>query len=348
MRRSLLFVSLVTLLGCAPAGGALGSGSGRGEDPSDPVPTDPDASTPPPTMTPPDPRSDDCAGVAVAAETELRPVDIVWVVDSSGSMDNEAARVQENMNAFADAVLMAGIDPHVVMITDHSYVSVPPPLGSDDAHYRFVDQHVGSHAPLERLVSEFGSYGDFLRPEAVLHFVAVTDDESDMDVAEFQGNMNDLLGGRDYVFHAIASEDDGGHECPGAARIGAKYYQLAEMTMGLEVSICTSDWTGVFTRLEEHIFASTPVPCELAIPDPPTDLVLNYDRVNVDVGSPAGTGPGVIPNVGDATHCAGEGWYYDDPSAPTQLQLCPTTCDTVNTIEDATIDVTFGCDTMLL
>ncbi len=196
-------------------------------------------------------------------------------------------------------------------------------------------------------MSEFPRYGDFLRPDSVLHFVAVTDDESDMSVVEFQAAMDLALGGRDYVFHAIASENDGGHECPGAADIGERYYRLADMTMGLKVSICTSDWTGVFTRLEEHIFASTPLPCELAIPDPPTDLVLDYDAVNVEIGSPMG-GPGLIPNVGDATRCSGDGWYYDDPAAPTQLHLCPSSCETVNMLHDATIDVTFGCNTILL
>jgi len=307
-----------------------------------------DASMPPPTPTvPTDPGSPDCAGVAVAADTELRPVDIIWVVDSSGSMENEAARVQENMNRFADAVLMAGIDPHVVMITDSDYVRVPAPLGIDPAHYRHIDRGVGSHAPLQRLVSEFPLYQDFIRPDSVLHIVAVTDDESDMSVAEFQLAMSIGLPGREYTFHAIASEDLGGRECPGAADVGEVYYRLADLTMGLKVSICTSDWTGVFTRLEEHIFASTPIPCELEIPEPPTDFVINYELVNVEVGSPTG-GPGVIPNVGDPSRCTGDGWFYDDPAAPTEVRLCPVSCDVVNTMHDATIDVTFGCDTILL
>jgi hypothetical protein len=306
-----------------------------------------DAATPPTTDPSTEPPREDCAGVAVAAETELRPVDVVWVVDSSGSMENEAARVQENLNRFADAILMAGLDPHVVMITDSDYVRVPPPLGTDDAHYRFIEQGVGSNAGLARLVSEFPRYGDFLRPEAILHFVAVTDDESGMSVAEFRAAMDLALGGRDYFFHAIASENDGGHECPGAADIGARYYQLAGETMGLTASICTPDWASVFDRLEEHVFASTPIPCELAIPDAPTDLVFDYASVNVEIESPMG-GPGLVPNVGDSARCAGDGWYYDDPSAPTLIHLCPVSCDAVNSLHDVRVDVTFGCDTILL
>jgi len=343
----LALVAALAVAGCSPNSGTLGPRRMNEPPPMMPDESDAGVTPPPPMDLPPDPRSEDCAGVAVAAETELRPVDIVWVVDSSGSMSNEAERVQENMNRFAAAVLMAGIDPHVVMITDSDYVRVPPPLGIDTEHYRFVERGVGSNAPLQRLLSEFPRYGDFLRPDAVLHFIAVTDDESDIGVGEFQRGIDLLLGSREYVFHAIASENDGGRECRGAAEIGETYYQLAAMTMGLEVSICTSDWTGVFTRLEEHIFASTPIPCELAIPEPPTDLALNYDRVNVEIQSPSG-GPGVIPNVGDERGCVAGGWYYDDPASPSELTLCPTSCDAVNTLPDARVDVTFGCDTILL
>jgi len=346
MARLSLTLALV-LAGCAPGGGA--PVTERRDEPPPMMGPDAGAPTtpPPPRDLPPDPRSEDCAGVAVEADTEVVPVDVVWVVDSSGSMSGEAERVQDNMNRFAAAVLGAGIDPRVVMITEADFIVVPDPLGSDAEHYRFVERDVGSSAPLSRLLSEFPRYADFLRPDAVLHFVAVTDDESNLSAAEFDAQMDALLEGREYVFHAIASEDIGGDECPGAADIGAIYYQLAAMTTGLQVSICTEDWTDVFTRLQEHIFASAPVPCELVIPEPPEDLTLDYDRVNVEVRSSSGD-PEVVPNVGDGDACVAAGWYYDDPDAPARVHLCPATCETVNSLPDAEIDLTFGCDTRLM
>jgi len=255
--------------------------------------------------------------------------------------------VQENMNRFAGEILMTGIDPHVVVITSHEYISVPPPLGDDPVHYRFVDQHVGSNAPLERLVSEWPRYADFLRPDAITHFIAVTDDESDMSAIEFDLIMGGLLG-HDYTLHAIASEDTGGgRECSGAADVGERYYRLATMTGGLQLSICTSDWTGVFDRLREHIFDTAPLPCSFAMPEAPADMTLDYMRVNVEY-TPGGGSSTLLLFVGSEAACTGNGWYYDDPAAPTEIVLCPATCAVVGADSSGRVDVTLGCETVLL
>ncbi len=347
-----LGVGLAVLVGCSPDGGGGSLGSGREPGPV----AEPDAGT-----TTPDPRStrpdagpardaglEECASLEVEAETTLRPVDIVWVVDSSGSMENEAARVQENLNRFAADILAGGIDPHVVVITDRSYVAVPPPLGTDPAHYRFVDRHVGSNAPLERLLSEWERYADFLRPDAVTHFVAVTDDESDLSSAAFDSLMSARLG-HGYTFHAIASEDTGGgRECSGAADVGSQYYHLAGVTGGLTVSICTRDWAAVFTALAEHVTETAPLPCELAIPEPPEDETLDYGRVNVEY-TPSGGAPALIPHVRSEGVCGGTGgWYYDDPDAPTEIRLCPSSCMVVGADPEGRVTVKLGCETVLL
>jgi hypothetical protein len=334
--RCALWVGLVAA--CAPGG----VGDGAGPEPT--APPSPGDSGAPVFV---DAGLVDCASVAISAESTVRPVDIVWVVDSSGSMSNEAERVQENMNRFAADILDAGIDPRVVVITDSDYVTVPPPLGTDPEHYRFIDEHVGSHEPLEALVTLFPRYGDFLRPEAGLHFVAVTDDESDMRADEFDATIRGALGGRSYAFHAIASENLGGRECDGAASPGDRYYELAAATMGLTISICTRDWTGVFDRLREHVLDTAPLPCEFLVPDPPADLALDVMRVNVSYTSGAGT-TSVIPYVGDAGVCSGPGWYYDDPRNPATISLCAASCDVVGADHGGRVDITLGCETVLL
>jgi hypothetical protein len=291
----------------------------------------------------------ECATTEAEAETTVRPIDIVWVVDSSGSMDNEAARVQENMNRFAMDIVGEGIDPHVIVITDPGYVSVPPPLGTDPTRYRFVNRGVGSHAGLERLVSEWSRYSDFLRPDAVTHFVAVTDDESDISANMFDTAMTGLLG-HEYVFHAIASEDTGGgRECSGAADVGYQYYTLADRTSGLKVSICTSDWAAVFTELARAVTETAPLPCEFTIPDAPADEVLDYDRVNVQYFPSSGMGGTTIPRVDSPSSCTGAGgWHYDDPAAPALIELCPSSCTLVGADPDGRVTIALGCGTLLL
>ena len=346
-------LSVLLVVGCSPgaAGGGHDTGRGGGAGSDAGTDTAPDAATTgvdaarPPAI---DAGLDECATLELEAESTLRPVDIVWVVDSSGSMDNEAARVQENLNRFAMDILEGGIDPHVVVITDPDYVTVPPPLGIDAEHYRFVDRHVSSNAPLERLLSEWGRYADFLRADAVTHFVAVTDDESDLSAAAFDAQMTMRLG-HEYTFHAIASEDTGGgRECGGAADVGYQYYALSGMTDGLEISICTSDWTTVFDELARHVTETAPLPCDFAIPEPPEDETLDYGRVNVEY-TPSSGDPYLIPSVGTESACAGAGgWYYDDPDAPTEIHLCPSSCATVGADPEGRISLALGCETVLL
>ncbi len=277
----------------------------------------------------------ECASVTSTAETVLAPVDIVWVVDSSGSMSNEALRVQDNLNVFTAAIGASGLDFHLVMVTSSSYVSVPPPLGADAAHYRFVERSVGSHAPLDRLLSELPLYRDFLRPDAVTHFVAVTDDESDLGGESFRASMEAELG-HPFVLHAIASERP---ECPGAANPGDEYYALAAATGGETMSICTDDWGGVFDRLRMAIERSAPLPCIFELPAPPPGMDYLRDRVEV-LFTPSAAPRQTVPQVGSADRCGAGGFYF---SSATRIELCASTCDLVSADRDGRIDIALGC-----
>src|SRR5262245_60658769 len=102
------------LLACSPDAGTSGGGGGTDGGPRDgggippPPPTPPPGTppgtppTPPPFPPPPPPSA--CSSTSVMAEEAFVPVDIIWIVDSSGSMENEAMRVQENLNDFSRAM----------------------------------------------------------------------------------------------------------------------------------------------------------------------------------------------------------------------------------------------------
>jgi hypothetical protein len=75
----------------------------------------------------------------------------------------------------------------------------------------------------------------------------------------------------------------------------------------------------------------------------------DYDKVNVQY-TPNGTGtPVMFPRVDGQASCPGSGdaWYYDNPSAPTQIILCPSTCNTVKADTSGLVDVLLGCKTIL-
>ena len=45
-----------------------------------------------------------------------RPIDLVWAVDTSGSMLEEATAIQEAVNGVTQAISNSGLDVHVVML----------------------------------------------------------------------------------------------------------------------------------------------------------------------------------------------------------------------------------------
>ena len=307
-----------------------------------------------------------CTGRPYEAIEAFAPADIVWVVDTSGSMSDEAARVQENMQSFATRIGAVGIDWHVVMISTQAFVNVPEPLASDP-RYRLLNRDVSSNEPLQALLDEFPRYSDFLRRGALLHFVAVTDDESSVTWEAFRDQMRRNLG-RNFVFRTISSEVAGpasfmypnGQPCStgsgfppeGAAEPGVEYWELAAATGGLTFSICTpaSDWATLFDRLTAAIAVPRTIPCEYAIPEPPTGEELDFGFVNVSFTSTPGGGSQRFPYAGtmDGADCTAGGWYYDDRDAPTRIVLCPSTCALVSDAAGGRVDVELGCATGII
>jgi hypothetical protein len=298
-----------------------------------------------------------CAASHFDAEPSTAPVDIIWVVDSSGSMDNEAKRVQDNLNDFSAAVGKVGIDYHVVMITSSSFVNVPPPLGGSP-RYQLVDRTVASHEPLQAVLDEFPKYEGFLRPSAITHVVAVTDDESDLAAADFYKAMLGKLG-HPFKAHAIASEtvaitftnptgacQTSGFPPEGAENPGVQYYKLADATGGLKFSICTSDWTGLFKSLTAAVAVPAKLPCDFLLP---TGADVDPGKVNVDwtKGSGAKETLVFVGAAGKSACTDAGGWYYDDPKKPTHVILCPSTCTAVSGDKSGNIDLALGCATKI-
>jgi hypothetical protein len=301
-----------------------------------------------------------CAAKSFAAEPSIAPVDIIWVVDSSGSMDNEAKRVQDNLNAFSADIGKVGIDYHVVMITSSSFVKVPPPLGTSPK-YLFIDRAVNSHEPLQALLDDFSKYSSFLRPLAVTHFVGVTDDESSIKAEDFYAQMVAKTKlGHGFTFHAIASEkvaptftnpegacQTSGFPPEGAAAPGIQYYKLADATKGLKFSICTSDWSGLFKTLTAAVAVAAKLPCVFSLPKPDSGEI-DPTKVNVQYTKGSGGSPETLVYVGSKDGCmGGPGWYYDDPAKPTMAILCDATCTTVSADKAGKIDVALGCATKI-
>lgn len=397
--------------GAVGAGAAGGQADGASAGPRSDDPFGNSTGTAPPTPDVPvssqgDSSGDACPSIGRTAIPDLGPADVVWIIDGSGSMIDEAERLQQNLDSFTSTIAAAGVDTRVVLLAQLDLV--PPGSGlAQSGNYLFVPATVDSHNALDVLVAQYDAYASFLRPDAHVHFIVVTDDESEymalgtpQDRADaFKGAMDGLLS-NEYTVHTVSSPGQVGDppcipekvtqevldcclacfflcfDAPpagcehlvdangvalinplscaflgGAARPGVTYYTLADMTSGVAASICAEDWTNVFAALSQAVIESTPLPCNYPIPEPPPGMFFERDKVNVRF-TPTGENPGDVapfPAVGTPAACGDDAaWYFDKPDAPTEILLCPASCDAVGSNRGGEMQIVFGCDTVIL
>jgi len=132
-----------------------------------------------------------------------------------------------------------------------------------------------------------------------------------------------------------------------AASGGDTHYALATLTKGQSASICEADWTRIFKQFQEAVIKSAPLPCDYSIPPPPMGEKLDAAKVNVAYTPVAGAEQQVL-QVPNAAACSPDKptWFYDNPAAPTKVNLCPGTCSTVQA--GGSMNIVYGCATVIL
>jgi len=291
-----------------------------------------------------------CEAIAFDPESHVRPVDIVWAIDTSPSMAGERNAVQSNLNAFAQQIGNAEIDVNVVMIASPSNdggLCIDAPLGSGNCpndsnppSYTHVHQWVGSHNALTRFVTEYPNYQSALRTDSIKYFAVVTDDDAEMSGQWFKDNL-----------HALDSESFADWKMFGMfcqyRDSGGVYMGLVNDSGGLHVELCSAspNWQVVFDQMVDTVESDKQLACEWDVPEPPAGFVFEADKLNVDYAA-GGTTVQRVLHVDGADACGAEsGWYYDAASASERIAVCPATCDTIQGDTSGRIDVVFGCDT---
>jgi hypothetical protein len=71
---------------------------------------------------------------------------------------------------------------------------------------------------------------------------------------------------------------------------------------------------------------------------------MNVDpaKINVNYTSNGGMTE-VIGQAPNSMSCANGGWYYDNPSMPTTISLCESTCKRVQADTAPKLDIVLGC-----
>ncbi len=318
--------------------------------------------------TSPDSDSGDCAEVSEQANVGPQPADILFVIDNSGSMDAEAAFVQQQMNSFSTQITAAAIDVHVILISalpgqSDAGVCISPPLGgggcpADDNNpptFQHVVSGVGSTNALERIIQHFPDYQASLRATAALHVVVVSDDDSDLGADAFMQQFNALIPNpTDLKFHGIVAEEGPVAACFAqtsccltSAEEGSVYKQLINQTGGVYGNLCDQEFQPIFQAVATVVIQEATLACEFDIPPPPDGEEFDRDEVNVefDDGSGNTLQIGRVESPGECGMVQ-DGWYYDNPDNPTRIIVCPQTCDTIQGFDNASIAVKFGCATI--
>ena len=299
---------------------------------------------------------EECASEATPAENKKQPADIIVVVDNSGSMDFEAGLVQTNLNSFSQQIIDSGIDVRVVLMSsypgDGNGICIDPPLGSGGCGnndnnpplFTHIDQRIGSNDALEQILDHHAEWSAVLRPDAQLHFMVVTDDESDMPPLDFDNQLKALSPSYGlYRMNGIVCTTN----CEEAAAIGAAYVTLGQLTMGIVGDLCLQDFQPVFDALAIEVISGAQIACEWDIPPPPDGEEFDPTKVNVefDDGMGGGFEIGYVESEADCANVI-DGWYYDNPAAPTKILACPQTCQKIQGVDTATINISLGCDTI--
>jgi len=90
------------------------------------------------------------------------------------------------------------------------------------------------------------------------------------------------------------------------------------------------------------------LPCAFGIPEPMQGDTIDYNEVNVEYTPSGGGMPQTIPKVNSEAECPPTGgWYYDDASPPSQIILCPASCDQLSADTEGEVNIVLGCTSIV-
>lgn len=239
--------------------------------------------------------NENCAQTKVTATdtTVMVPADIIIGVDTSSSMEVEAAFVQEELNRFSQQIIASGVDARVILIAKPTDPPVDPeadaggmggipgggmggmgqretysicidaPLGSgncpDDSNlpgYLHVNQYVASHDVLNQFIDTFPQWREQLRPNSLKAFLVISDDDATDLPNNSAAAFTTAVQGLDPELFARWNMNAvySFSMCPNlAAAIGLVFKDLVAQTGGVEGDLCAQDFQPVFDKLATQI-----------------------------------------------------------------------------------------------
>ena len=184
-----------------------------------------------------------CATTSAAAMLITEPVDIILVLDNSGSMEDELDAVEKNINVnFANILQQSGVDYRLILISRHrkaprteseeasTSICVTSPLSGlascpasrpvNSERFFQYSIKVDSENSFDRILSTYNTqdsfdlskmgWSEWLRPRAKKVFLELTDDNAMLSVDTFVQKLTALVPANfgteqqpNFVFHSV-------------------------------------------------------------------------------------------------------------------------------------------------
>jgi hypothetical protein len=313
-----------------------------------------------------------CHALVQTAKLERQPVDVIFAIDTSGSMAEEIGFVRAQMNMFSKRVRESGIDIRVVMLASQGDtgsfgletegVCIDAPLGSgtcpvdsNPPAYFHIAEPVMQRNILDSYVTFYPKYKEHLRLGSIKNLVAVSDDD-----AQRIGLAGDPHARVEKFLSDMAALDPSSQlwsswrysaiypftECPSSFAVGVAHAELVKRTMGIGGDLCLQDFAPVFDAIANQLVQLSGLSCDWEIPPPPTGETFDAAKTNVEL-SLDGAAQTLLKT---STDCgARDAWHYDNDNTPTHVVACPATCERIRAAKrNAEVRVLFGCATQII
>lgn len=192
-------------------------------------------------------------------------LDMVWVIDNSGSMIDTASIVRKNLEGFLK-LLETNSDFRFLLISrsgvSAAQVSLPSAYAGN-SKFKQIDYQVESTDGPKILIDHLENsipliksknYGldTFFRKDSKKTIIFVTDDESQINNNTIQNRLDAIPNwNNQYTVYGFVGL--GYATSPCQARTGDTYINMANNTDGKTFNICDTDWSKHFTDLQNNV-----------------------------------------------------------------------------------------------
>jgi hypothetical protein len=309
---------------------------------------------------------DDAACAATSSEAKIVPLDMIILLDRSGSMDDGTKwpGATEALKAYVTSPDAAGVNVGII------YFPIDAPPDGLTCNYKHYDEPVvpiaelpGNAPAFTSSIDNEGPYGggtpmwgalkgalfaatSYQDANPLHKVILVLASDGDPNSCEFEGFPpgSDTIPGIAQLAESALNYN--GVQTFAIAMQGATVTNLDQIAAAggtVEALDVTANINLFLDKMKE--IQTKALACDFPIPEAPMGQTFDKELVAVKYTptvNPANAEE--IPRADNFGDCSGKtGWYYDNNVKPTKIVLCPASCQKIKDDLQSKIDVLFGC-----